>query len=114
MVNDNRKSIDLEKIGAIINEILQTKGFVTQEDVKTLISNLVVSKEEINSLIAEAVIGKEAITSLITENETFKYQETPPTAANATGTKGTISWDSSFLYLCVNTNAWVKIALTAW
>jgi hypothetical protein len=36
-----------------------------------------------------------------------------PTGVNDTGIAGTICWDSSFLYICVATDTWTRIAL-AW
>lgn len=32
-------------------------------------------------------------------------------ASNATGTAGQLSWDSSYIYVCVATNTWKRVAL---
>jgi hypothetical protein len=40
-------------------------------------------------------------------------EKTPATAA-ATGTKGTICWDSGAIYVCVATDTWKKIAIATW
>lgn len=37
-----------------------------------------------------------------------------PASATATGTKGTICWDANYLYICVATNTWKRIALSTW
>jgi hypothetical protein len=37
-----------------------------------------------------------------------------PSAANATGTAGTILWDASFIYICVAANTWKRVAIATW
>ena len=39
---------------------------------------------------------------------------TTPATSSATGTTGTIAWDSSFLYCCVATNTWKRVAIATW
>lgn len=39
---------------------------------------------------------------------------TVPTSATATGTAGQIAADASYLYVCVATNTWRRVALTTW
>jgi hypothetical protein len=39
---------------------------------------------------------------------------TTPASATATGTVGTIAWDTNFVYVCVATNTWKRAALTTW
>jgi hypothetical protein len=34
--------------------------------------------------------------------------------ATATGTKGQMAYDNSYLYICVATNTWIRVARTAW
>jgi hypothetical protein len=37
-----------------------------------------------------------------------------PSAANATGTAGTWAWDASFIYICVATDTWKRVAIATW
>ena len=37
-----------------------------------------------------------------------------PSAANDTGTAGDICWDANFIYVCVSTNTWKKVAIATW
>lgn len=37
-----------------------------------------------------------------------------PTGSAATGKKGDISADSDYLYICYNTNQWIRIAKSTW
>ena len=38
----------------------------------------------------------------------------PPTSSTAAGVVGQISWDANYIYICVNTNTWKRVALTTW
>lgn len=38
----------------------------------------------------------------------------PPVSSIAVGTVGQISWDANYIYICVNTNTWKRVALTTW
>ena len=37
-----------------------------------------------------------------------------PASAGATGTAGMICWDSSYIYVCVGTNSWKRVAISTW
>jgi hypothetical protein len=37
-----------------------------------------------------------------------------PASAAATGTAGDICWDSSYIYVCVATNTWKRVAISTW
>jgi hypothetical protein len=37
-----------------------------------------------------------------------------PTSASATGTTGTVTWDSNYIYICVATNTWKRVAISTW
>lgn len=37
-----------------------------------------------------------------------------PSSASDTGVAGTIAWDSSFVYVCVATNTWKRVAIATW
>lgn len=39
---------------------------------------------------------------------------TTPSAANAAGTKGSVCWDSNYVYVCVANNTWKRAALSTW
>jgi hypothetical protein len=49
---------------------------------------------------------------------TFKSSITlpssPPASSTATGTTGMITWDSNYIYMCVATNTWKRVALSTW
>ena len=37
-----------------------------------------------------------------------------PASATATGTTGEIQWDSSYIYVCIATNTWKRVAISTW
>lgn len=37
-----------------------------------------------------------------------------PASASATGSAGTICWDSNYIYVCVATNSWKRVAISTW
>ena len=37
-----------------------------------------------------------------------------PASATATGTTGEIQWDSNYIYVCVATNTWKRVAISTW
>jgi len=37
-----------------------------------------------------------------------------PASASAAGVAGTIAWDSGFIYVCVATNTWKRVAISTW
>lgn len=37
-----------------------------------------------------------------------------PASAAATGTAGTIAWDSDYIYVCTATNTWKRAAIATW
>jgi len=37
-----------------------------------------------------------------------------PATASATGTTGEIAWDTNYLYVCVTTNTWKRVAIATW
>jgi hypothetical protein len=39
---------------------------------------------------------------------------TVPTTTGSAGTRGQISWDNDFMYVCVSGNSWKRSALTTW
>jgi len=43
-----------------------------------------------------------------------KHAVNVPSSASDTGIKGQVAWDDNYLYLCVATNAWKRVAISTW
>lgn len=44
----------------------------------------------------------------------IRFSSATPATASATGIAGTVTWDSSYIYVCVSTNTWKRVAITTW
>jgi hypothetical protein len=44
----------------------------------------------------------------------FVISPLTPSSAHAAGTKGTIAWDSNYVYICVAPNTWKRAPLSSW
>tara|TARA_R100001510_G_C7645580_1_gene202931 strand:- start:96 stop:350 length:255 start_codon:yes stop_codon:yes gene_type:complete len=44
----------------------------------------------------------------------FMITSSVPATASSTGTAGTLAYDSSYLYVCVATNTWKRVAIASW
>lgn len=54
------------------------------------------------------------VTGLLSGSTLRISTSAPPANASATGTAGTIAWDSGFLYVCTATNTWKRVAIATW
>ena len=52
--------------------------------------------------------------TLIEGDIIYPSPTTAPVTSGATGTKGTITWDNNYFYVCVNTNTWKRVQLSSW
>jgi hypothetical protein len=52
--------------------------------------------------------------SQVSDLKTYAEIVIPPVSASASGTAGQISYDSSFLYVCVDTDTWLRASITTW
>ena len=40
--------------------------------------------------------------------------QTAPASASATGSAGQIIWDTNYIYICVATDTWKRVAISTW
>ena len=38
----------------------------------------------------------------------------PPATSSSPGVPGTVAWDASYFYVCVDTDTWVRATLATW
>jgi len=43
-----------------------------------------------------------------------RITSTVPSSATDTGIAGTIAWDANYIYVCVATNTWKRVAIATW
>jgi hypothetical protein len=51
---------------------------------------------------------------IITAGDLIMTTPTTPASSVATGTIGTVVWDTGFLYVCTATNTWERVAIASW
>ncbi len=54
------------------------------------------------------------LASAVLSGDMILDSPTTPASASAFGTKGMVSWDSSYLYVCTATNTWKRVAIATW
>lgn len=94
---------DRRKIEVALNRISDLQG-QQQDNVRASAANTLAAA----LTIAGALTLNKATGALIVTTA-----QTPATAA-AAGIVGTICWDSGFIYVCVATNTWKRVAIATW
>lgn len=99
-------------------ELTNLNGIVFDElDTKILFA------EDYNLLAGEVVAIESYLLSLFLASDNFLKikksgiiieSENTPASSTATGEKGTICYDSNYIYVCVATDTWKRISLTSW
>lgn len=51
---------------------------------------------------------------LIDQNSNCAIIVDPPEAADSAGVAGQIAYDASYLYVCVDTDTWLQVAIATW
>jgi len=72
---------------------------------KITVANLF--KSDLTGDVTGDITGAANLTSLVVATST-------PASASATGTAGTITWDSSYIYICTATDTWERVAIASW
>lgn len=90
------------------------KGYFNSNDQPTE-SNFADLIDSSPNLSDDTVTGLGAIVKAAGPSVTdLKIGGTAPANASATGTAGTIVFDSGYVYLCTATNTWKRAALSTW
>lgn len=71
------------------------------------VNSLNISTTSVNALVS--------LRAGLTSNDAFRIStSSPPASAGASGSTGSIAWDSSYIYVCTATNTWKRAALATW
>lgn len=71
------------------------------------------SKKIDASELADA-LGRLGIAVLNVGADGLRPATSTPASASDTGEAGTITWDSSYIYVCTATNTWKRVAIASW
>lgn len=83
---------------------------VTNDDLLYIVRSGVSKRITVSSLAATVKIPK--LVAATDTSVTLTLVATVPETSTSTGTTGQITYDSTHLYLCVDTNTWVRAALS--
>ncbi|WP_456457668.1 hypothetical protein [Reichenbachiella sp.] len=93
----------------------QTVGFVSFETSELTIAN------ELNSNIKFKINGSDRMSingwagNLDLKNlDLIGTGSNTPASATATGVRGTITWDTNYIYICTATDTWKRVAIASW
>ena len=68
----------------------------------------------------DILLGSDSDAANATKNFTvgslrdYMITSSVPSTASSTGVAGTLAYDSSYLYVCVATNTWNRVAIATW
>jgi hypothetical protein len=86
-------------------------------DITADADNRVLSRESgqlaFRAFINGVSIGPSTAAPLVNTDLLIVAEQTPATASD-TGVAGTIAWDASYLYVCVATDTWKRVAIATW
>lgn len=108
-------ALDLKPATDDILAIVDTSGTETK---KITVARLMESDVTGNATTATTAAtvttaAQPAITSVGTLTS-LKVATSTPALASATGTTGTIAWDTSYIYVCTATDTWKRVAIATW
>jgi hypothetical protein len=64
--------------------------------------------------IGTSTPGAGTFSALVTTGDNVRIDTSQtPASSSASGTAGEIAWDSNYIYVCVATNSWKRVALSA-
>lgn len=70
--------------------------------------------------LSDLLLGTDADAANATKNFTieslkdFIISDTVPASSSSTGTAGMLAYDINYLYVCVATNTWKRVVISAW
>jgi hypothetical protein len=85
----------------------------TVADILAVADNTVLTRDASSQLGFTPYLDGIAI-GLHTPAPSITVETHTPATAGDTGTAGTIAWDADYLYVCVATDSWKRVAIAAW
>ncbi len=111
--------------GELVGDFLQAQTLVTFEVIEVSTGNVVSyfqhpfflrdKPTDLAATAATPVPVYQPFSSLLSAiSAGTQLGNSTPASATATGTAGTWTYDSSFIYVCISTNVWRKVAIASW
>ena len=87
--------------GTITNSTAVGNGALVDRNNAAIVGNSSVTYAQLGSVFQADTTG-------------IRISSAAPASAAATGIAGTVTWDSSYIYVCVATNTWKRVAISTW
>jgi hypothetical protein len=87
--------------GTISNSTAIGNGALVDRNNSAFIGNSSVTYAQLGSVFQADATG-------------IRFSSAAPASATAVGIAGTVTWDSSYIYVCVATNTWKRVAIATW
>lgn len=104
--------VDFEE-EVVFQDYVEFNGLRSDEDVTIAGSELFV-QDTIHADGGIDVTGNATVSNLVSTDKLRIVSSSTPSSATDTGTTGTIRWDSNYIYVCVATNTWKRVAISTW
>ena len=82
--------------------------------IKDYTSDTVTDGTRLIGTIDDATSGTKNFSAAAIDTYLSGTKVTPPASAGATGTAGNYAVESGFVYFCVATNTWERVAIATW
>jgi len=70
---------------------------------------------EVKRIASQTIgLGSNDVLDMDAGNNEFRLRDKTPASAGAAGTIGEICWDTSYVYVCIATDTWKRVAIDTW
>ena len=104
--------VDFEE-EVVFQDYVEFNGLRSDEDVTIAGAELFV-QDTIHADGGIDVTGNATVSNRVSTDKLRIVSSSTPSSATDTGTTGTIRWDSNYIYVCVATNTWKRVAISTW
>jgi len=95
-----------------ISELTQITG-ANVDDANDELAIVDASASETKAITRAELFTNVSILDVNDDSVRIRSSQTPA-SASATGTQGEIAWDANYIYVCVATDTWKRVAIGTW
>jgi len=106
LINWNYQGTDLKE--------LSSNWESTYTIFSSISSQIALSGDVIPAVLENLQTNQINISGVTTTQLILLSTQTTPSLSTDEGVKGSIKWDSNYLYICIEDDIWKRVALTAW
>lgn len=121
---NKENSTDADKINSLVKigldgELKETPIYIENSNITgvELIETDYISSKNDLSITGNNVdiqLNENGRLSIVNNNNIINFITSPPEESTSSGNKGDFSWDSNYIYICVENNNWKRTILSNW